>query len=282
MSVTASHYSGKVREMVDEGDTLLIETTNRMTAFDRYLCEVPHKREVLTQLSAWWFEKTKYIVPNHFIELINNYTMRVQKCRVLPIEVVVRGFLTGSTNTSVWALYEKGERHFFETHLPDGLQKNGALPKPIITPTTKSSTHDEPLHTNNINQYVPKELWEKIKIIALQLFQCGQETAKKSGFILVDTKYEFGLDNQNNLCLIDECHTPDSSRFWLDHSLEHYDKEYLRLWYKKNCDPYRDAVLPAAPKELIEEMSRRYIFLYKSVSGSVSVRGAAYPHCASS
>ncbi len=258
-------YFGKVRNIYDEGNTLLIEATDRMSAFDRYLCDVPQKGAVLTQLSAWWFKQTAHITSNHFIEIIDHNTMRVKKCTVLPIEVVVRGFLTGSTNTSILALYEKGERQFFETRLPDGLQKNSALSTPIITPTSKSSTHDEPLTTENIYHYVTKELWEKIKVTALQLFSFGQEAAKKSGFILVDTKYEFGLDEHNNLLLIDECHTPDSSRFWLDNSFEHYDKEFLRLWYKTNCDPYGDAVLPEAPKELIQEMTRRYHYLYEKL-----------------
>ena len=265
-NISASHYSGKVRELYDEGETLLIETTDRMSAFDRYLCKIPHKSQVLTQLSAWWFEKTRHIAPNHFISLINHNTMRVKKCRVLPIEVVVRGFLTGSTNTSIWVLYEKGERQFFETWLPDGLQKNCALQKPIITPTTKSTMHDEPLTTKNIDKFVSKELWRKIKTLSLTLFQFGQETAYHNGFILVDTKYEFGLDDQNNIFLIDECHTPDSSRFWLKNFLEHYDKEYLRLWYKKNFDPYRDSILPIPENALIQEMSRRYIYLYEKIT----------------
>ncbi|EKD92305.1 MAG: hypothetical protein ACD_29C00072G0001 [uncultured bacterium] len=262
-----AHYSGKVRELYDEGDTLVIETTNRMSGFDRYLCDVPLKGDVLTQLSAWWFEKTKSIVPNHFIELISKNKMRVKKCRVFPIEVVVRGYLTGSTNTSAWSLYEAGERVFFDTVLPDGLQKNTKLLNPIITPTSKSSVHDEPLMTQNIDQYISKDLWEKIKNIALDLFSFGQQIAQKKGLILVDTKYEFGLDENNNICLIDECHTPDSSRFWKDNTTEHYDKEYLRLWYKKNCDPYHDKILPTIPEKIIQEMSTRYIYLFEKITG---------------
>src|SRR3989338_2392313 len=173
-NISASHYSGKVRELYDEGETLLIETTDRMSAFDRYLCKIPHKSQVLTQLSAWWFEKTRHIAPNHFISLINHNTMRVKKCRVLPIEVVVRGFLTGSTNTSIWTLYDNGARTFFETTLPDGLTKNTKLHSPILTPTTKSEMHDEPLTPDNISDYVNIKIWEKIKIIALQLFHFGQ------------------------------------------------------------------------------------------------------------
>ncbi len=258
-------YSGKVRELYDEGETLIIETTDRMSGFDRYLCDVPKKGEVLTQLSAWWFEKSKSIVPNHFIELISNNKMRVKKCRVLPIEVIVRGYLTGSTNTSAWILYEQGERTFFETVLPDKLEKNSQLLEPIVTPTSKSTEHDEPLTTKNITDYISKEQWEKINHIALRLFQLGSAISKKAGFILVDTKYEFGLDEHNQICLIDECHTPDSSRFWLKDTHDHYDKEFLRLWYKKNCDPYKDKVLPTIPTELIEEMSRRYVYLYEKI-----------------
>jgi len=259
-------YSGKVREIYDEGDTLIIKATDRLSGFDRYLCDIPDKGKVLTQLSVWWFEKTKSIIPNHFIALMDADTMRVRKCSVLPIEVVVRGFLTGSTRTSSWTLYEKGERQFFETTLPDGLQKNTMLPKPIITPTSKSTMHDVPLTPDHIHQWIAPILWEKIKIIALNLFQFGQQLAKKRGFVLVDTKYEFGLDAAETLCLIDECHTPDSSRFWKQNSIEHYDKEYLRLWYQKNSRPYQDLVLSKPPIGMIQEMSRRYIYLYEKIT----------------
>jgi phosphoribosylaminoimidazole-succinocarboxamide synthase len=205
--------------------------------------------------------------------------MRAKKCRVFPIEIVVRGYLTGTTNTSIWTLYQQGEREFFNTVLPDGLTKNVALPQPILTPTTKSAEHDEPLTVAALQaaDYMTPEEWRYISEKALALFAYGQEIAKQSGLILVDTKYEFGKDNEGNILLIDECHTPDSSRYWLldtyqtklaaKEEPDNFDKELLRLWFRKNCNPYEDKVLPAAPAELIEELSRRYQTIYQRLTG---------------
>ncbi len=258
--------TGKVREIYEDNGSLLIKTTDRMTAFDRYLCDIPNKGAVLTQLSAWWFEQTRHIISNHYLGLVNENTMRVIKCKPIPIEVVVRGYLTGSTNTSIWTLYEEGERQFFETILPEHLQKNDPLPTPIVTPTTKSNSHDQPLTPNTITELIDYSTWEQIKKSALALFNYGQKIAKAHGFALVDTKYEFGFDEQNNLCLIDECHTPDSSRFWKLNSNDSYDKEFLRLWYRDHCDPYHDKTLPTPPHSLIAEMAKRYCALHKSLT----------------
>ena len=255
---------GKVRDIYDEGKTLLLVSTNRLSAFDRSICDIPHKGEVLNQLSTWWFKQTQNIIQNHLLELAAPNSMRVLKCKVLPIEVIVRGYLTGSTNTAIWTLYNQGERKFFNTTLPEGMQKNDKLSTPIVTPTTKSSDHDAPLTPEDLKDLA---LWPEVEKIALALFDFGSHTLAAKGLILVDTKYEFGLDENNQLCLIDEMHTPDSSRIWDEGTLEAYDKEILRLWVRERCDPYQDKDLPKIPAELIAKVSERYQSLFTKITG---------------
>ena len=191
----------------------------------------------------------------------------------------MRGYLTGVTDTAIWTRYSKGERNFGGVTLSDGMKKNSKLPQPVFDPTTKEEKHDRTLSVEELvsEGFVTKELFEKVKQTALALFARGQEIAAKRGLILVDTKYEFGIDADGNLILIDEIHTPDSSRYWqLDSYVErfgkgeepeYFDKEFLRLWFKEHSDPYKDEVLPEAPKELVEEMSRRYILMYEKITG---------------
>lgn len=272
-------YAGKVRDVYDLGTELLFIATDRLSAFDRAIALIPYKGETLNQLSLWWFNQTKHIINNHVLKVVAPNAMRVKKCRALAIEVVVRGYITGSTNTSLWTLYSEGQRQFFGTNLPDGLTKNTKLPKPILTPTSKSHDHDRPLTLEDI-QHIPDltpALWEQISTKALALFDFATEVLKEKGFILVDTKYEFGLDNEGNLLLIDELHTADSSRFWDYQEWENacknardpksFDKELIRLWYKQHSNPYEDEVLPTAPKELIIEVSQRYQELFERISG---------------
>ncbi|OGV49898.1 MAG: hypothetical protein A3F46_09835 [Legionellales bacterium RIFCSPHIGHO2_12_FULL_42_9] len=270
---------GKVRDIYDEGNTLLIISTNRLSAFDRPICDIPCKGVILNQLAAWWFEATQAIIQNHVIELPQANSMRVKKCRVLPIEVVVRGYITGSTNTSLWTLYQQGARQVFGNQLPEGLQKNQKLPQPILTPTTKSAEHDRPLNLEDITKIpnLTPALWEKIKTTSLALFQFANDTLAQKNLILADTKYEFGLDNNNQLCLIDEIHTPDSSRYWDIASLQQafaenrdpasYDKEIIRLWYTQHCNPYQIKELPKAPLALIHQVSERYQALFSKITG---------------
>ncbi|MBU0670962.1 phosphoribosylaminoimidazolesuccinocarboxamide synthase, partial [Patescibacteria group bacterium] len=269
---------GKVRDIYDAGDKMVFITTDRQSAFDRVLALVPFKGQVLNEVSAWWFEQTKDIIPNHVISVPDPNVTVGKKCKVFPVEVVVRGYLTGSTETSAWTLYEKGERNLGGNVVPDGMMKNTKFETPIITPTTKDE-HDENIEINDVPRRceVPEEKWETIKVKALEVFQRGMELAKKNGMILVDTKYEFGEDEDGNLLLIDEIHTPDSSRYWLAETYEgniaegkepdNIDKEFLRLWFKENCDPYKDEVLPKAPDELIVELAYRYITLYEKITG---------------
>lgn len=271
---------GKVRDIYDLGDRLLLITTDRQSAFDRVLAAVPFKGQVLNMVSAWWFEKTSHIVPNHVISIPHPNATLGRKLDVFPVEFVMRGYLTGSTSTSAWTLYSRGERNLGGNILPDGMKKHQKFPEPIITPTTKSDLHDESITPREIVEtgLMSREDWEKASNIAFSLFRFGMETAEKNGLILVDTKYEMGRDEKGNIVLIDEIHTPDSSRYWLLDGYEerfekgldpdNIDKEFLRLWFRDNCDPYNDAVLPEAPEELVVELSSRYIRLYEMITGN--------------
>lgn len=270
---------GKVRDIYDLGENLALVTTDRQSAFDRVLAEIPFKGQVLNQASAWWFEQTQHIVPNHVVEVPDPNVVVGRKCEVFPIEFVVRGYITGSTDTSLWTQYQSGVRDYCGNALPEGLVKNQKLEQNLITPTTKEEGHDRPIAPDEIvsGNWMSQEDWEACRKIALELFAFGQETASKHGLILVDTKYEMGRDAEGNIVLIDEIHTPDSSRFWIQSSFEerfskgqepeNIDKEFLRLWFKDNCDPYNDPELPPAPEALVVELSRRYILLFEMITG---------------
>jgi phosphoribosylaminoimidazole-succinocarboxamide synthase len=254
-------------------------STDRYSAFDRNLALIPCKGQVLTGVSKFWFEQTKDIVPNHVIDFPDPNVVVGKKCKVLAVEVVPRAYITGITGTSLWTLYQKGMRDFGDFILPDGMKKNQKLDHIVLTPTTKSDTHDKPLTSKEIvyGGHMTKEQWEKISDISLKLFKRGQEIALKNGLILVDTKYEFGITPEGEIMLVDEIHTPDSSRYWQAKTYEkriasgqepeNFDKEFLRLWFKENSDPYKDEVLPKAPPELVEELSRRYIQIFEQITG---------------
>jgi len=273
-------YQGKVRDSYDMGEFLIIVTSDRQSAFDRMVAVIPYKGQVLNLCSAWWFEKTQSIVDNHLIAIPDPNVSIVKKGSVFPIEFVVRGYITGSTNTSLWSQYEKGCRDYCGHVFPDGLVKNQVLPEPILTPTTKEKTHDRPISAKQIlsEGWMEESDWNKASELALKLFQYSSEIAAEHGLILVDTKYEFAKDSFDNIILVDELHTPDSSRYWLKASYqdrffsgqdpEHVDKEFLRLWFSKHCDPYHDPVLPQAPEELISSLSSRYIQLFETITGT--------------
>jgi phosphoribosylaminoimidazole-succinocarboxamide synthase len=272
-------YSGKVRDVYDLGDTLLMIATDRYSAFDRNLALVPYKGQLITAISRWWFEQTRSIVKNHIKSYPDPNVTWANKYKVVPIEMVVRGYITGVTNTSLWHNYSAGQRDFGEFTLPEGLKKNQKLPEPVFTPTTKFEKHDRPLTPQEAVKegLIDQDLWSQLQKIALTLFKFGQKTAEEKGLILVDTKYEFGQDEKGNLILIDEIHTPDSSRYWRADTYEkslaegkepdNYDKEFLRRWYKEHGDPYNDASLPEPGTEIIEELSNRYIYIYENLSG---------------
>lgn len=268
--------TGKVRDMYQVGGKRILITTDRVSAFDRVLGTIPYKGQVLNQLSQWWFEQTEDIVKNHFIESPDPNVTIAREAEPLPVEIIVRGYITGVTSTSLWTLYNAGDRTPYGIPLPDGLQKDDPLPEPIITPTTKATggAHDERLTRDEIisGGLVEKSLYEQIEKAAIAVFKRGQEVAEKAGLILVDTKYEFGLID-GELVIIDEIHTPDSSRYWVKSTYgsgdepENFDKEYLRKWFKSQGYS-GDGVAPTIPTELAVEVATRYIEAYEKLTGN--------------
>jgi len=273
-------YQGKVRDTYEVDDKLVLITTDRMSAFDRVLAAVPFKGQVLNLTSTWWFEQTEHIIPNHRIVTPDPNVTIAKKCTVFPVEFVMRGYITGTTSTSLWTVYKNGDRNYCGHQLPEGMKKNEKLAKPLLTPTTKDVEHDRPISAEEIvsSGLMSQEDWDVASNAAIELFSFGVEVAARHGLILVDTKYEMGKDADGNIVLVDEIHTPDSSRYWLLPSYEarmregkepeNIDKEFLRLWFVDNCDPYNDKVLPAAPDELIVTLSLRYIQLYEMITGN--------------
>ncbi len=272
---------GKVRDTYALKDKMVFVTTDRQSAFDRVLASIPFKGQVLNQTSAWWFERTRHIIPNHVLNLPDPNVTIGKRCRVFPVEFVMRGYITGSTSTSLWTAYKNGSRNYCGNMLPEGLVKNQKLEKNMITPTTKDTRHDRPVTPEEIvaEGLMSPADWDYASRKARELFAFGQAVARKRGLILVDTKYELGKDPAGNIILIDEIHTPDSSRYWIADSYperfaaelepENIDKEFLRLWFKAHCDPYDDVELPPAPADLVVELSRRYIQLYEMITGEV-------------
>jgi phosphoribosylaminoimidazole-succinocarboxamide synthase len=268
-----------VRDQYDFGDKVALITTDRQSAFDRVLASIPFKGQVLNLTSAWWFDQTKDIIPNHVIDIPDPNVTLAKKCDVFPIEFVVRGYITGSTSTALWTVYNNGDREYCGNTLPEGLVKNQKLKANMLTPTTKEEHHDRPIAPDEIvsEGWMTKEDWDYCNYKAQKLFSFGQKKAAENGMILVDTKYEMGRDEDGAIRLIDEIHTPDSSRYWIaetydermavGQSPQNVDKEFLRLWFVDNCDPYNDETLPDAPEELVAELSSRYIYLYETIAG---------------
>ena len=280
--------TGKVRDIYIQPDRLILVTTDRHSSFDRIIAHIPRKGQVLNQISGFWFRVTADIVPNHVIAIPDPNVTVAKKFKTVPVEAVVRGYLTGVTDTAIWTRYSAGQREFGDLKLPDGMKKNEKLPAPVFDPTTKEEGHDRTITPHQMIEegLITPELLHRVKKTALALFARGQEIAARQGLILVDTKYEFGMGEtgeKGELMLIDEIHTPDSSRYWQRGSYEarmaagqepeYFDKEFLRLWFKEHCDPYKDAALPPAPEELVEEMSRRYIQMYEQITGEKFVPG---------
>jgi phosphoribosylaminoimidazole-succinocarboxamide synthase len=272
---------GKVRDNYDLPDgRRLIVATDRQSAFDRVLAAVPFKGQVLTATARFWFAKTTDICRNHVLAFPDPNVIVARRLRMLPVEVVVRDYLAGTTATSIWPMYRAGRRVLYGIRLPDGLRKNEKLPETIITPTTKgeAGAHDEPVTPQQIVErgLSPATEWEEIRALSLALFSRGRERAAANGLILVDTKYEFGLDDEGRITLADEIHTPDSSRYWLAASYgerfargedpETLDKDFLRRWIIARCDPYAEPIPPVPPETLVE-FSLRYIALYETVTG---------------
>ena len=272
---------GKVRESysLPDGRRVMV-ATDRQSAFDQVLASVPYKGQVLNQTAQFWFNKTEDICPNHVVNYPDPNVIIAKDLEMLPVEMVVRDYITGSTETSIWPMYERGERTLYGINFPEGLKKNQKLPETILTPTTKAvqGDHDAPITPAEIvaQGLLDQEHWDELARISLAIFARGREIAAENGLILVDTKYEFGLDENGTITLADEVHTPDSSRYWLKSSYEErlaegkepesLDKEFLRLWIAGECDPYKDPI-PEIPEDTIIEFSGKYIALYEQVTG---------------
>jgi len=281
ISELPNHYKGKVRDtyQLDDG-SMIIVTTDRQSAFDRDLAAVPFKGQVLTQTARFWFEATRDICNNHVIAYPDPNVLVCKNLDMLPVEMVVRDYMTGSTNTSIWPMYENGARLMYGITFPEGLVKNQKLWETILTPTTKAAQgeHDAPITAEEIvsTGLLTQERWDELARLSLAVFARGREIAATRGLILVDTKFEFGLDENGEVCLADEILTPDSSRFWLADSYEErlaagqdpqgLDKEFLRLWVRERCDPYKDPI-PDIPDDTLVEFSGRYIRLFEQVTG---------------
>lgn len=281
--------AGKVRDGYDLPQGRLLVTTDRLSAFDRILARVPYKGQVLNQLSAWWFEHTAEIIPNHILSTPDPNAMLVIPAEPFTVEVIVRGYITGVTSTALWYRYSLGEREIYGYHFPEGLRKNQALPEPIITPTTKGgpSGHDERLTCAEVVEggYLDAAAWEQVQSAALAIFKRGQTVASQAGLILVDTKYEFGRAHDGRVLLIDEVHTPDSSRFWKADTYpsrfaageepENFDKEFVRLAYAQQ-DYRGEGTVPSMPDDLWVAASQRYIAIYEMLTGEAFQPGE-YP-----
>jgi len=276
-----NHYRGKVRDNYDlaDGRRILI-TTDRISAFDRILAVIPMKGQVLTQTARFWFEATRDICPNHVLEYPDPNVVVGRRLDILPVEIVVRDYLAGTTGTSILTLYKKGLREIYGIRLPDGLTDNQKLPQTIITPTTKAfdGGHDEPLTEAEIlsRGLLSAEQWAEVSAYAHALFARGRAMAAERGLILVDTKYEFGTDAEGNIVLADEIHTPDSSRYWFAESYaarvgrgerpESFDKDFVRNWVSARCDPYKDEI-PEIPQEVVLETAAVYIRAFETITG---------------
>lgn len=262
---------GKVRDIYEQKESLLLIASDRLSIFDCILKEpIFEKGKILTKLALFWFEKTKDIIPNHVLSHPDPNVTIVKKCTTIPIEVIVRGYLAGS----MWRDYAKGLREKCGIKLPDGLKQNDPLPEPIVTPTTKSAVgHDEDISKEEILKQgiVDGALWEEMEQTALRLYQRGGELLKERGMILVDTKYEFGIDPSNRLMLIDEIHTPDSSRFWFQKDLEKKevrfpDKEFVRQWAREQGFTGHGPLI-SLPEEIQLKIHQGYTEVYEAITG---------------
>jgi phosphoribosylaminoimidazole-succinocarboxamide synthase len=284
-------YEGKVRDNYTTPDgRRFIVVTDRISAFDRVLGTLPFKGQVLNGLAAWWFDRTKAVVPNHVLGVPDPNVLECVECTPILVEMVVRAYATGTTSTSLWTHYEQGARVFCGHRLPDGLTKHQRLPEPIITPTTKapkgehdvSGSREEILATGHVTARDFDEAAE----LAMKLFVAGQRVCEERGLIFVDTKYEFGRDRAGRLLVIDEIHTPDSSRFWQEASYgarlsagqdpEPLDKDFVRRWYIERG--YKgDGPPPGMPDDVRIAAAQRYIAAYEQITGAVFVPDASPP-----
>ncbi len=276
-----TRYEGKVRDnyTAPDGRRLLV-TTDRISAFDRIIGTLPFKGQVLNRIAAHWFERTEHLAPNHLISIPDPQAALARELRTLPVEMVVRAYLTGVTSTSVWTAYARGERSFCGHPLPDGLRKNDPLPEPILTPSTKAAKggHDVSVSRADIlaSGVVTEAEFDAAAAVAMRLFAFGREESARRGLILADTKYEVGVAPDGQIVLIDEIHTPDSSRYWFQATYaervakgeepESFDKEYVRRWLA-GVGFTGEGPVPALPDDVRVEAARRYIAAYEAIVG---------------
>lgn len=275
-------YFGKVRDCYDlPDDRRILIASDRISAFDRILACIPFKGQVLTQIARFWFERTADICPNHVLAYPDPNVVIGKRLDILPVEVVVRGYLAGSTSTSILTRYRKGEREMYGHSFPEGMRPNQVLPAPIITPTSKAfdGGHDEPLTGAEIlsQGLLTEAQWDQVQAYALALFARGQEMAAERGLILVDTKYEFGVDQSGAILIADEIHTPDSSRYWIAEGYAaafesggrppSFDKDVIRAWVDARCDPYKDPI-PEIPAEMIQATAAVYAQAFQAITGA--------------
>ncbi len=281
ISGLCGHYRGKVRDNYDLADARrLLIASDRLSAFDQVLTAIPFKGQVLTQTAKFWFDNTTDICANHVIAYPDPCVLLARRLKILPVEIVVRGYLAGTTATSILTMYRAGQREMYGIRLPEGMADNEVLPAPIITPTSKADDggHDAPLTPEAIigRGLLSERQWQIVSTTAHALFARGQQIAASRGLILADTKYEFGTDTDGQIVLADEIHTPDSSRYWLAASYdarvanaakpESFDKDFVRAWVAERCDPYRDPI-PTIPAEMILRTAQVYIDAYETITG---------------
>jgi len=274
-------YEGKVRDNYSSNGRRFIIVTDRISAFDRVLGTLPLKGQLLNHVAAYWFEKTKGIAPNHVLEVPDPNVLVAEECTPLPVEMIVRAYLTGSTSTSIWVHYQKGARTFCGHSLPEGMKKHQRLPEPILTPSTKAEKgdHDVSAARDEILALtkMPAADFDKAAEMAMRLFAFGQRACAERGLILVDTKYEFGKTKDGRIVVIDEIHTPDSSRFWFEKTYterfsrtedpESFDKEYVRRWLVQNGFT-GDGPIPEIPDDVRVEATRRYVHAVETITGA--------------
>jgi len=285
-------YEGKVRDNYTTADgRRVIIATDRISAFDRVLGTLPLKGQVLGFAAAWWFEKTRSIAPNHVLSVPDPNVLVARECQLVPVEMVVRAYLTGTTSTSIWIHYEQGKREFCGHHLPNGLKKHQRLAEPILTPSTKAAHGDHDVSASRTEilaiSGMPAADFDRAAELSMALFREGQRVCAERGLILVDTKYEFGKTPEGEIILIDEIHTPDSSRFWFQNSYEErfaagldpesFSKEFVRAYLVEQG--FRgDGPIPAIPDSVKVEAMRRYIEAVERITGVPFVPNVEEPH----
>jgi len=282
LDALGAKYEGKVRDNYTTKDgRRYIVVTDRISAFDRVLGTLPLKGQVLNGLAAFWFERTRGVAPNHVISVPDPNVTIARECTPLPVEMVMRAYVTGVTSTSIWTHYQQGARVFCGHKLPEGLRKNERLPAPILTPSTKAPKGDHDISASREEilamGHIDARDFDAAAEMAAALFEHGQAWCRDRGLILVDTKYEFGKDTDGNIVVIDEIHTPDSSRFWFSATYderfsqakdpESFDKEYVRR-YLAGLGFKGDGPIPAIPDEVRVEAARRYIEAFETITGS--------------